>query len=117
MTPDDLDRILSSEDLLEPSSDFVMDVMAAVRRQAAEPAPVRFPWSRFIAGLAAALVTAAAGTMLLRLSAPALAAMTPPVAAPGAVTPALGHAPAAGLLSPGPAALPPLPFPPSPSAL
>jgi hypothetical protein len=31
MTPDDLERILSSEDLLEPSSDFAMDVMAAVR--------------------------------------------------------------------------------------
>jgi hypothetical protein len=43
MTPDDLDRILSSEDLLEPSSDFAMDVMDAVRQQAAEPSPLQFP--------------------------------------------------------------------------
>ena len=33
MTPDDLDRILSSEDPLEVSSGFAMSVMDAVRRQ------------------------------------------------------------------------------------
>ena len=110
MTPDDLDRMLSSEELLEPSSGFAMDVMAAVRRQAAEPAPVRFPWFRFVAGLAASLVTAAAGTMLLQLYAPALAAMTAPLAALGAVTPALGYATAAVLVSLGLATLPRLLF-------
>src|SRR5258708_3997794 len=87
MTPEDLDRILSSEDLLEPSSDFEMDVMAAVRRQAAESSPLQFPWFRFVAGLAASGAMAAAGTVLLLRSAPALAAMTAPLAALGAFTP------------------------------
>jgi hypothetical protein len=65
MTPDDLDRILSSEDLLEPSSEFAMEVMAAVRRHAAEPSPLLFPWFRFAAGLAASGAMAVAGTVLL----------------------------------------------------
>jgi hypothetical protein len=53
MTPDDLDRILSSEDLVETSPDFTMDVMARVRMQAAEPSPLSFPWFRVVTGLAA----------------------------------------------------------------
>jgi hypothetical protein len=43
MTPEELDLILSSEDLLEPSSDFTVDVMARVRLQAAEPSPFVVP--------------------------------------------------------------------------
>ena len=37
MTPEELDRILSSDDTLEPSSGFASKVMASVRREA-EPA-------------------------------------------------------------------------------
>ncbi len=110
MTPDDLDRILSSEDVLEPSSDFAADVMAAVRRQAAEPSPLRFPWFRFVAGLAASGTMAGAGTVLLLRSAPVLTAMTAPLAALGAFTPELGYAAAAALVSVGLASIPRLVF-------
>ena len=106
MTPDDLDRILSSEDLLEPSSGFTMEVMAAVRRQAAEPSPLRFPWFRFVAGLAACGVMAAAGTVLLLQSEPALTSITAPLASLVAVTPELSYATGAVLVSLGVAALP-----------
>ncbi|HEY1342114.1 MAG TPA: hypothetical protein VGF59_31615 [Bryobacteraceae bacterium] len=99
MTPEDLDRILSSEDLLQPSSGFAMDVMAAARRQAAEPAPLPFPWFRLAAGLAASLVIAAAGTVLLLLYAPALATLTGPLAALGVFMPELGYATAAALVT------------------
>ena len=40
---EELDRILSSEDSLEPSSGFAGAVMGGVRRLAAEPAPLPFP--------------------------------------------------------------------------
>lgn len=110
MTPEDFDQILSSEDLVEPSSGFTMEVMAAVRRQAAESSPLQFPWFRFVAGLAASGVMAAAGTVLLVQSALALAAMTAPLAALGAFTPELGYATAAVLVTLGLVALPRLLF-------
>ena len=110
MTPDDLERILSSENLLEPSSDFAMDVMAAVRRQASESTPLPFPWFRFVAGLAASVVMAAAGTVLLLLFTRALVVMTAPLAALGGFTPELGYATAAVLVSLGLASLPRLLF-------
>jgi hypothetical protein len=106
MTPDDLDRILSSEDFVEPSSDFAMDVMAAVRQQAAEPSPLRFPWFRFAAGVAASGVMAASGTVLLLRSGPALAAMAAPLTHLASVTPELGYATAAVVVSLGLASLP-----------
>lgn len=106
MTPDDLDRILSSEDLLEPSSGFAIDVMAAVRRQAAEPSTLPFPWFRFVVGLAASGVMAAAGSVFLRVSEPALTAMAAPLAPLASVAPQLGYATAALLVSLGLASLP-----------
>jgi hypothetical protein len=105
MTPDDIDQILSSEDLLEPSSDFVMDVMAAVRRPA-EPPRLTFPWFRFVAGVAASVVMAAAGTVLLLRAGPALAPMTAPFAPLAATAPEFVYAMAAMLLSLGLAAVP-----------
>jgi len=101
MTPDDLDRILSSEDDLAPSSGFARNVMAAVRRRDAAPPALRFPWLRFAAGVAASGVMAAAGTVLLLRSAPALAAMTAPLAPLATVAPELGWAAAAAILSLG----------------
>ena len=56
MNDDDLDRILISEEPLEPSSGFAASVMARVREAAAEPPPLPFPWLRFVLG---ALVLAA----------------------------------------------------------
>jgi hypothetical protein len=63
MRPDELDRILAAEDRLEPSSGFASSVMEAVREDAAAP-PLRFPWLRFSAGVAACGVAAFAGASL-----------------------------------------------------
>jgi hypothetical protein len=106
MTPDDLDRILSTDDNLEPSSDFVMSVMAAVRLPDAEPPALTFPWLRFTAGLTASGVMAAAGTTLLLRSGTALTTVTAPLAQLAAVAPELGYAAAAVLLSLGLASVP-----------
>ena len=65
MTPEELDRILSSDTTLEPSSGFARNVMASVRREAEEPAPLRFPWWRFAGGIAASGGMAAGGMVLL----------------------------------------------------
>jgi hypothetical protein len=101
MTPDDLDRILSSEDLIEPSSSFAMNVMDSVRRQAAEPPPLRFPWFRFALGLAACSVMAGAGTVLLLQFETTFAAIASPLAPLTGVAPELGYATAALLVSLG----------------
>jgi hypothetical protein len=49
---DDLDRILSDEQDVAPSSAFVENVMAVLRREASTPAPISFPWRRVAPGLA-----------------------------------------------------------------
>lgn len=54
MTPDDMDRILSCEAQIAPSSGFTAAVMDAVRREAATPPPIPFPWKRALPGMAAA---------------------------------------------------------------
>src|SRR5271157_1602144 len=43
---DEIDRILSREDEILPSSGFAASVMEAVRRDAAVPPPIPFPWKR-----------------------------------------------------------------------
>jgi hypothetical protein len=106
MTPDDLDRILSSQDDLEPSSGFANKVMAAACRLDAEPPALTFPWFRFAAGVAASVVMAAAGTVLLLRSGPVLISVTAPLAPLAAVAPEFGYATAAVLLSLGFASLP-----------
>ncbi len=55
MTDGDLDRYLSGEPEIVPSSGFTVNVMEAVRRQAATPPPLPFPWKRALPGLAAAV--------------------------------------------------------------
>jgi hypothetical protein len=50
MTNDDLDRLLESPDDVVPSSGFTDAVMAAVRREAWETPPLRFPWERAALG-------------------------------------------------------------------
>jgi hypothetical protein len=54
MRHDDLDRILSTELEIIPSSGFVTSVMDAVRHDAAAPPPIPFPWKRALPGLCAA---------------------------------------------------------------
>jgi hypothetical protein len=76
MTPDELDRILSSDDSVEPSPDFMRKVMESVRSAAAEPPPLRFPWFRFAMGLAGCLAAARSGMALLQ----GMKASLPPLA-------------------------------------
>ena len=72
---DELDRMLSRQDEIVPSSGFVVSVMDAVRREAAvsEPTPlppIAFPWMRalpiMIALVAAVVMLIAGGVEILR---------------------------------------------------
>ncbi len=47
---DKLDRILTAEEELVPSSGFVASVMEHVREEAAAPEPIPFPWKRAVPG-------------------------------------------------------------------
>jgi hypothetical protein len=58
MKDHDLDGILSEEEIL-PSSGFAASVMDAVRREAAAPPSIPFPWKRALPGLVAAGLTLA----------------------------------------------------------
>jgi hypothetical protein len=58
----DLDRILSETEIL-PASGFTASVMEAVRREAAAPPPIPFPWKRALPGLVVA--GAALGVVLV----------------------------------------------------
>ena len=51
---EEIDRILSREDEVLPSSGFAVSVMDAVRREAAAPPPIPFPWKRALPGLVVA---------------------------------------------------------------
>jgi hypothetical protein len=51
MKDTEMDRILSKQDEIVPSSGFTALVMEAVRREAEAPAPIPFPWKRALPGL------------------------------------------------------------------
>jgi|ERR1700693_2072887 hypothetical protein len=53
MVHNELDRILSEQEEITPSSGFAASVMDAVRREAAAPPPIPFPWKRALPGLLA----------------------------------------------------------------
>jgi hypothetical protein len=103
---DEVDHILSSDDGLEPSSGFAHAVMNAVRREAAEPPPLPFPWRWFIVGVAACLSAAASGAALWSRAEPALLALAAPLAPLASVAPELGYAAMALIASAGLARLP-----------
>lgn len=46
MKDPEIDRILSAQDEILPSSGFTASVMEAVRREASAPPPIPFPWKR-----------------------------------------------------------------------
>ena len=52
MQDNEMDRILSGNDEIVPSSGFASRVMDAVLREASEPPPIAFPWKRALPGLA-----------------------------------------------------------------
>jgi len=67
----EIGRILSSEPEIEPSPEFQRRVLETLRREAAAPAPIPFPWVRLIpalVGLAAVVgglaVQASSGALL-----------------------------------------------------
>jgi hypothetical protein len=86
----EVDRILSREDEILPSSGFAVSVMDAVRREAAAPPPIPFPWKRALPGLvvggvALALVLVAgfrAMAQLDKATAPQLSMSSPPAMPP-----------------------------------
>ena len=87
---EEIERILSREDEILPSSGFAVSVMDAVRREAAVPPPIPFPWKRALPGLvvgafAVALVLVAGVVALAQLgraSAPAQFSMSLPSVLP-----------------------------------
>ncbi len=65
MNDDNLDRLLSRQEDIVPSSGFVSNVMEAVRHEASAPPPIPFPWKRALPGLAAWLIVLAAGVLAI----------------------------------------------------
>jgi hypothetical protein len=61
---DDLDRALTDDDTLVPSSGFAARVMDGVH-DLSDPAPIAFPWRPFAIGVVACLVWAASAIQLL----------------------------------------------------
>ena len=68
-----LDRILAHEDALVPSSGFAASVMDAIQEQAAEPAPIPFPWKLALPGIAALI---AAIVIIVRFTVSAIQGMS-----------------------------------------
>jgi hypothetical protein len=53
---EDLDRMLSRQENVIPSSGFVDSVMDAIECAASTPPPIPFPWKHALPGLAACLI-------------------------------------------------------------
>jgi hypothetical protein len=85
----EMDLILSRQDDIQPSSGFAASVMEAVRREAAVPPPIPFPWKR-----ALPLGALAAVTLILTAVAAVFAAAHP---GSGSVAPNLSFSPLRGL--------------------
>jgi hypothetical protein len=91
---DEMHRILSRENEILPSSGFAVSVMEAVRREAAAPPPIPFPWKRALPGLVAggfafALVLVAGVVMIAQLGRAATAPQLS-MSLPSLLTPILG---------------------------
>ncbi len=56
MTESEFDRIMANAENVVPSSGFAESVMDAVRREAAIPKPIPFPWLRALPGLVAGVI-------------------------------------------------------------
>jgi hypothetical protein len=79
MKPDDLDRLLSKDDVIVPSSGFAEAVMDAVLREAVTPAPLPFPWKRALPGIVAGVFALIAAGGCIVLLAPLAHALPPDV--------------------------------------
>ena len=67
---DDLDRWLSDDEAIVPSSGFAQSVMDAVQREASAPAAIPFPWTRAMPGLVVTGVSLAATAVSIWRAAP-----------------------------------------------
>jgi len=67
MNDTEIDRMLSRQDEILPSSGFVASVMDAVRNEAAAPPPIPFPWKRALPVFALA-AAALVGVFVLGIS-------------------------------------------------
>jgi hypothetical protein len=73
----DLERALSGDPGIVPSSGFVHAVMSAVHEEADAPAPIPFPWGRAIAGASTAILTMIAVALRLTLRSAPLPSTVP----------------------------------------
>ena len=98
---DEINRILSREDEILPSSGFAVSVMEAVRREAAAPPPIPFPWKRALPGLVVAVLALVlvlvAGVVVFVESARASATTRYPMSLPSILPPILGSGLGSGL--------------------
>jgi hypothetical protein len=86
----EINSILSREDEILPSSGFATSGMDAVRREAAAPPPIPFPWKRalpglVVGGLVLAVVLVGGVVAIARLgnaAAPQLSTVSPPAMPP-----------------------------------
>jgi hypothetical protein len=62
---DALDKVLTAEEELAPSSGFLASVMDRVREEAVAPPPIPFPWKRFLPGIIVACIVLGAAAFLL----------------------------------------------------
>jgi hypothetical protein len=77
MNTDDVDRILARDTEIVPSKLLVQHVMAAVRREAAIPPPIGFPWHRALPGIVGASVILVAAVWGLTVAAATPEFLTP----------------------------------------
>ena len=75
----ELERILTTEEELQPMTGFSTRVMRAVREEAEATAPIAFPWARFLPGfvLSFGLLFCTAVWMLLEIGPPSSASPVP----------------------------------------
>lgn len=59
MEDPEIDRILSAQEEVLPSSGFAASVMDAVHREALAPPPIPFPWKRALPGIVVATLALA----------------------------------------------------------
>ena len=89
MRSEDIDRMLTHEDDIVPSSGFATSVMEAVTREATAPPPIAFPWKRALPGLSWCLAVIA-GFLVTGLRSSANASATPEAVVPPAVLAGVG---------------------------
>jgi hypothetical protein len=68
MHPDELDRLLSHQEVIAPSAGFAEAVMAKIAREGERAPSSAFPWRRILAGLTTAVCCAAGAGLTIPAS-------------------------------------------------